>query len=198
MSLSMPFGAGESGLSYALGRYIIAAVAVVVVALTVGLVVMKLSYRKKIERERQQAIAERAAMAAGAQDVDISWNDSELPRTKGKVKGSKIVAVSDGLEVSSSQGDQTETIQRRMGIMVSQMQEHLLQLHAENIALSQQHMVEPFAIEDGIMSSEDASKLLETIKQLKLHNYEIQEGQVSRSAQSRRKKKRSKRRGAAL
>ena len=80
MSLSMPFGAGESGLSYALGRYIIAAVAVVVVALTVGLVVMKLSYRKKIERERQQAIAERAAMAAGAQDVDISWNDSELPR----------------------------------------------------------------------------------------------------------------------
>ena len=119
-------------------------------------------------------------------------------QTKGKVKGSKIVAVSDGLEVSSSQGDQTETIQRRMGIMVSQMQEHLLQLHAENIALSQQHMVEPFAIEDGIMSSEDASKLLETIKQLKLHNYEIQEGQVSRSAQSRRKKKRSKRRGAAL
>jgi len=187
--------------------YIVGAVATVVVALVVGLVAMNSSYRKRIQEERQQAIKERAALIAGSEDVDIAWNDSELNRVTGaskgakKVKGSKIIAVSGGSVIDGDHPpriDPTENIQRRMGIMVTQMQGHLLKLHGENVTLAQKHMVEPCAVEESMFSSTDSTLLLSAIKKLKLHNFEIQEGQVSRSATTRRKARRSKKRSAAL
>ena len=76
-------------------------------------------------------------------------------------------------------------------------QGHLAKLHQANVTLSQQKMVEPFRVEESLFTSDDASALMAIIKQLKLRNFEIEEGQVSRSSATRRKK-RSKRGNSAV
>ena len=183
--------------------YIVGGVAFVVVALVIGLVAMNFGYRKKIREERQRAIDERAALVAGAEDMDITWNSSDFNRVtaannKKRAKNrKKLGAISEGIElqeiaVTSKEPDPTENIQRRMGIMVSQMQAHLLKLYGENTVLAQQRMIDPIQVEQSVFQSDDPTMLLDTIKRVKMHNYQIVEGQATRRNGNRRKGRKGK------